>query len=176
MKIIKCSKSNVSPDYGTTFYKTNLDQIESVINSNENELELFNQLYFKVYGYDCIDFKHNLFGSFIFDDKDLYICDTDGDEIEFQGDLIDPEQISDYITDPNQIKQYVKSPDDDYLKRLFLDDDMYTVPPELPQDVIYYGIDHGYNYDEIVDSYNNLISYDDFELYKSIEDYKLNTK
>ena len=65
------------------------------------------------YGWDALDFKHNLFGSEIIDDV-LYICKTDGYEIQINGEDVEPEfALEDYSVE--ELSAYIDDADDDII-------------------------------------------------------------
>ena len=78
----------------TVFYKTNVDEIIEVLKDNDENVWLIAA--FENDGLDAIDFKHNMWGSYV-DGSELYICVTDGHEIEVDGKMVDPEfALEDY--------------------------------------------------------------------------------
>lgn len=101
MKIIR---SNMNTSRGTTYYRCSLSEIIDSLSDTDANPWIISEL--SNYGWDAIDFKHNLFGSRIIDGI-LYICETNGQDISVNGNNIDPEtalneysleDLSNYIT------------------------------------------------------------------------------
>lgn len=99
---------------GTTYYRATLQDVEDAI-QNDTAANIWILKSFQELGWDAIDFKQGLFGSQIIDD-DLYICETDGRDINVDGDMIDPESaLLDY--DIRQLSAYVEDATDDIILR-----------------------------------------------------------
>ncbi len=103
---------------GTTYYRVTLNDIESVM-QDSTDANIWILKSFQELGWDAIDFEHNLFGSQVIDDV-LYICNTDGRDIDVGGEKVDPEialddynlsELSDYIEDADDetILKYITS-------------------------------------------------------------------
>lgn len=110
-------------------------------------------------GIRAIDVDHHLWGSIIDTDSDvLYLCVTDGYEIEVDGEFYDPEEVLEKVyygeLDPEAVEQYVQKPDDKIINRYINFD---VIDPK------YADIDHladllmreGYTFKEIVKSLDN---------------------
>lgn len=96
---------------GTTFYKCTLDQVIEALKKADSNIWL--QYVINEYGWDALDFKHNLFGSEIIDDV-LYICKTDGYEIQINGEDVEPEfALEDYSVE--ELSAYIDDADDDII-------------------------------------------------------------
>lgn len=104
-KVIKAARINAAADMGTTFYKTNVEQILDVLKDNDANVWLIAA--FQNEGLNALDLEHHLFGSYE-DGENLYICVTDGHEINVNDEEVDPElamenysveQLSAYIKD-----------------------------------------------------------------------------
>lgn len=89
----------------TTFYKTNVEQILDVLKDNDANVWLIAA--FQNEGLNALDIEHHLFGSYE-DGENLYICVTDGYEINVNNEEVDPElamenysieELSAYIKD-----------------------------------------------------------------------------
>jgi hypothetical protein len=93
---------------GTTFYKATLDEVKSAFKEKGANLWLLES--FEKLGWDAIDFDNNLFGSRVIDDV-LYICVTDGYEIEVNGRKEDPEEVLDYYGD-SELADYIEDATD----------------------------------------------------------------
>ena len=93
-KINNMRKITAATESGTVFYKCKLDQVIQAEKDNDCNTWLLYALI--EYGWNAIDFDHNMYGSAIIDDE-LYICKTDGYEINVDGEQVDPESaLEDY--------------------------------------------------------------------------------
>ena len=112
MKIRKnIMAARYSAQSGTSFYEISLDDAISVFRSNNNNAWIYKSLL--EYGWDCIDFQHNLFGSKVIDNT-LYLCVTDGQEILVQDDFVDPETALN-LYDLSELEDYIESADSDII-------------------------------------------------------------
>lgn len=101
--------------YGTTYYPVSLEQL---IDTFDNTDDIWIKYALVLYGLNGLDIEH-MYGSETIGDT-LYICDTDGEDIEVDGNLVNPETaLSDYTTD--QLEAYIQDPTDDDIKRLISD-------------------------------------------------------
>lgn len=81
----------------TKFYSASLDDVLKAYDNPDKNCWVYASL--KEYGWDCIDFDNNLFGSAVVDDI-LYICVTDGKDIRVMDSWVDPEYaLEDYVID-----------------------------------------------------------------------------
>lgn len=95
---------------GTTYYRVTLDDIESVM-QDSTDANIWILKSFQELGWDAIDFEHNLFGSQVIDDV-LYICNTDGRDIDVRGEKVDPEiALEDYNL--SELSDYIEDADDE---------------------------------------------------------------
>ena len=113
MKIIKSSNKletiSATKQLSTVFYETTIENaIDALERSNGNiwVIELL-----KSNGWDAIDFKHNLFGSKVIDDK-LYICETNGQDIQVNGQPVDPERALEECS-IEDLSEYIQPASDD---------------------------------------------------------------
>lgn len=94
-------------DIGTTFYKISPEDVDRVFNKKDTNMILKEA--FKTYGWEALDIDR-MWGSII-DGDYLYLCVTDGYDIEVNGEEVDPESAlemygvdacSDYVQDGNE--------------------------------------------------------------------------
>ena len=88
---------------GTTYYKITLDEAKSAY-EDENSI-VFGAL--NLYGWEAINVYRYLIGSEIVDNV-LYLCVTDGNEIESDGELLDPEEAMAAVG-PDYLQSYIAS-------------------------------------------------------------------
>lgn len=99
----------------TSFYRVELEDAIKALQKNKANIWLIHRL--EADGWAAINLEHNLFGSLVVDDI-LYICSTDGEDIDVKGESIDPEQalaafgpdpLSEYIQDgtPEVISRFI---------------------------------------------------------------------
>lgn len=133
---------------GTIYYKTNLKQVLDVL---KDKLNIFCWKSLEDYGFGCIDFDVDLFGSYV-DGDDLYICKTDGEDITVNGELVDPEAAMDnfYIDD---LTPYIRPATPDVIET-------YITPYEVSIPDINQAakdlLDDNYSFSDLVDAYNEL--------------------
>ena len=73
---------------GTTFYQTTLDAVISALENDKANVWL--RAAIAESGFDALNFETGLWGSQVIND-DLFICDTDGQKLNIDGTLINPE-------------------------------------------------------------------------------------
>ena len=115
MKIYRKINAAATPakNSGTTFYATTAEDIIKAYDDNSSNIWV--RQAFIEEGLDAIDYDNNLFGSVVIGDT-LYICVTDGKEIEVNGTLVDPETaLTDYT--PDDLSEYTKNASADIIKR-----------------------------------------------------------
>lgn len=103
MKITKAETSSKKSDTGTTFYRIPL---EALIDAHKDS-NIWIQQVLASEGFEAIDLAHSLFGSRVIDDI-LYLCITDGYDIEVEGNEVDPESALDYYNPETELADYVK--------------------------------------------------------------------
>lgn len=93
---------------GTTYYRITLKELTDAF----SEQNLWLQKCIEERGFNAIDFDHSLYGSrFDIGEKDvMYLCVTDGYDIEVNGEMVDPEDALDYHNPApgGDLYQYVK--------------------------------------------------------------------
>lgn len=106
---------------GTTYYRVTLDDIESVM-QDSTDANIWILKSFQELGWDAIDFEHNLFGSQVIDNV-LYICNTDGRDIDVRGEKVDPETaLDDYKL--SDLSTYIEDADEEIILK-------YITPYEI---------------------------------------------
>lgn len=101
---------------GTIFYKITDKLLKDVYRSDEN--------FVMRYLVDTNEFQafdlENMYGSW-YDDKNnvFYLLVTDGKGVEFEGEEIDPEKISDKINSEDEIKSFIQDGTDTIVKQYF---------------------------------------------------------
>jgi len=114
MKITKSSAVKASSitaaktGVGTTFYKATLSRVMKALEQDGANIWMI--WAFQELGFDAIDFSHGLFGSQVRDvggEDVLYICVTDGYDIEVNGNMEDPEEALDYFGD-SELADYIE--------------------------------------------------------------------
>ncbi len=116
MKIYRNSvDAAVSPakNSGTTFYSASADDIIEAY--GDVTLNVWVRKAFIERGLDAIDYDSNLFGSKVIDDV-LYICVTDGQDIEVDGELVNPEEALEIYT-PDELSKYIRPATKEVIRR-----------------------------------------------------------
>lgn len=124
MKIYKSIHAAVNPaqNPGTTFYSATVDDIIDAY--GDVTLNAWIRQAFVDRGLDAIDYDHNLYGSAIIDDV-LYICVTDGYDIEVNGEEVDPEEaLSEYT--PEDLSDYIKPATAEIIRRYITEYELKT--------------------------------------------------
>lgn len=128
---------------GTTFYRCSLKEIKDALSDDDSNIWVMKSI--DELGYDAIDFEKNLFGSEIIDD-DLYICVTDGYDIDVSGEFVNPEDVlSSY--DTSEISEYIKPATADIIQKYITQYEIYA--PEFDKwapDLL----KRGYTFSELV--------------------------
>ena len=154
MKIIRTSKSTNSirkivaaEGIGTTYYKATIDDVVDAIQDGSNLFVYYAML---ALGFESIDLDHHLFGSYI-DGNTIYLCDTDGEDIEVQGKLFNPEDAMEEFG-PEALESYIQDATPEIIRR-------FITPYELKFDIdegAYWLMKDGFGFTEILKSYNEL--------------------
>ena len=126
---------------GTVFYRVTLDEAIEVARS-ENII-LMQRLMDR--GWNALDFETHLYGSAVIDDV-LYLCDSDGYEIEVDGEMIDAESALDEYP-LESLSKYIRPADKTVIRR---DISTYELGPFDLDKVCYNLLDNGYNFAKIV--------------------------
>lgn len=154
MKIIRTSKSTNSirkivaaEGIGTTYYKATIDDVVDAIRDGSNLFVYYAML---ALGFESIDLDHNLFGSYI-DGNTIYLCDTDGEDIEVNGQMFDPEDAMEELG-PEALESYIQDATPEIIRR-------FITPYELKFDIdegAYWLMKDGFGFTEIVKAYEDL--------------------
>ena len=93
---------------GTTFYKITINQLIETF----TEVNVWIRKSFQELGFDAIDFEHNLFGSKVISNDVMYLCVTDGADIEIRSkgktSMENPEYALDYYNPEYELASYVQ--------------------------------------------------------------------
>ena len=135
---------------GTTFYKITYDAIVDAY--EDYNIVVWQAL--KNYGWDAFDISKYLYGSQMFDDV-LYVCDTDGVDIEVEdagefgeNGMINPEEALAAVG-PESLQEYIKVPDDDEIRKLVTPYDLNEGGLDLDE-IATQLLQQGYSFNEIV--------------------------
>ena len=97
---------------GTTYHRITLDDCVKLLQKDKANVWLLQRL--ESVGWEAIDLKNALFGSDVIDDV-LYICCTDGKDIQVGDSLVDPE-IALRGYSPEELRSYIVDADDKIVK------------------------------------------------------------
>lgn len=116
-KSTKLQSVTAASNVGTTYYRATLDNVIQTL--TRNDANLFLLYLIEEYGFDALDFKKHMFGSAVVEENNedvLYICVTDGYEIEVDGEMIDPEEALENYA-PIYLENHIQDADDDIIMR-----------------------------------------------------------
>lgn len=100
---------------GTMFYAIDSDVFsEIILNTADESINIWQKYLIRAKGLGAVDINH-MYGSKIIDDT-LYICVTDGEDVEIDEDMIDPEEVLDTYT--------IEAVSDSHLLRVITDTDV----------------------------------------------------
>lgn len=132
---------------GITYYKATIDDVVDAIRNDSNLFVYYAML---ALGFESIDLDHNLFGSYI-DGNTIYLCDTDGEDIEVNGQMFDPEDAMEELG-PEALESYIQDATPEIIRR-------FITPYELKFDIdegAYWLMKDGFRFTEIVKAYEDL--------------------
>lgn len=132
---------------GTTYYRATIDDVVDAVSEGSN---LFVYYCMLALGFESIDLDYNLFGSYI-DGNTIYFCDTDGEDIEVQGKLFNPEDAMEEFG-PEALESYIQDVTPEIIRR-------FITPYELKFDIdegAYWLMKDGFGFTEIVKAYEDL--------------------
>lgn len=96
--------------WGTTYYEASIDQVKEVL--KEKNIVLYGAI--ETEGFDSIwDLDIHLPGSYVQDDK-IYLCGTDGEYINVDGEAVDPETAMEEFG-PEMLTAYIQPADDEII-------------------------------------------------------------
>ena len=133
---------------GTIWYEAEFDQVRDAL--KEENLILYGA--FLTNGFDCIsNIDINLPGSYVQGDY-LYICESDGELINVNGDQVDPDSaMQEY--GPEMLSAYVIPADDKIIKQKLTE---YEITNYDIDEVAYELFDEGYTFTTILADYEKI--------------------
>lgn len=135
---------------GTVWYEAEFEQVRDVL--KEENLILYGA--FLTNGFDCIsNIDINLPGSYVQGDY-LYICESDGELINVNGDQVDPEYAMEEY-EPEMLSAYIVPADDKIIKQKLTE---YEITNYDIDEVAYELFDEGYTFTTILADYEKIQS------------------
>lgn len=124
---MKLTKQKITSDThtttdSTTFYAATLNQVVNTFKSSDTNVWI--QKSFTELGWDAIDFKNNLYGSHVVDDI-LYICVTNGYDVDVNGQTVNPEELLVHYT-PDEVSDYIKPATDSIIQKYITEYEIHT--------------------------------------------------
>lgn len=116
-KSTKLQSVTAASNIGTTYYRATLDNVIQTL--TRNDANIFLLYLIEEDGFDALDFKKHMFGSAVFEENHedvIYICVTDGYEIEVDGEMIDPEEALENYS-PRYLDNRIQDANDDIIMR-----------------------------------------------------------
>ena len=116
-KSTKLQSVTAASNIGTTYYRATLDNVIQTL--TRNDANIFLLYLIEEDGFDALDFKKHMFGSAVFEENHedvIYICVTDGYEIEVDGEMIDPEEALENYS-PSYLDNRIQDANDDIIMR-----------------------------------------------------------
>lgn len=116
-KSTKLQSVTAASNIGTTYYRATLDNVIQTL--TRNDANIFLLYLIEADGFDALDFKKHMFGSAVFEENHedvIYICVTDGYEIEVDGEMIDPEEALENYS-PSYLDNRIQDANDDIIMR-----------------------------------------------------------
>lgn len=135
---------------GTVWYEAEFEQVRDAL--KEENLILYGA--FLTNGFDCIsNIDINLPGSYVQGDY-LYICESDGELINVNGDQVDPEYAMEEY-EPEMLSAYIVPADDKIIKQKLTE---YEITNYDIDEVAYELFDEGYTFTTILADYEKIQS------------------
>lgn len=135
---------------GTIWYEAEFDQVRDAL--KEENLILYGA--FLTNGFDCIsNLDINLPGSYVQGDY-LYICESDGELINVNGDQADPESAMEEYK-PEMLSAYIVPADDKIIQQKLTE---YEITNYDIDDVAYELFEEGYTFTTILADYEEIQS------------------
>lgn len=155
MKITKSKKSEhdhvmitSATDYGTVYYKADLSDVKKIVDENSS---LFVVYSIYEHGFDDIQIDQ-MPGSYI--DKDtIYICVTDGKDLNINGEEVDPENAIEEVGLESVSAFIQDAPAEIVTQEL----DSYVFDLDNLEDCASWLLDNGYSLGAIVEAYNDYV-------------------
>lgn len=116
-KSTKLQSVTAASNVGTTYYRATLGTVVQTL--ARNDANLFLLYLIEEYGFDALDFKKHMFGSAVVEENNedvIYICVTDGYEIEVDGEMVDPEEALENYA-PIYLENHIQDANDDVIMR-----------------------------------------------------------
>ena len=133
---------------GTVWYEAEFDQVRDAL--KEENLILYGA--FLTNGFDCIsNIDINLPGSYVQGDY-LYICESDGELINVNGDQVDPDSAMEEYG-PEMLSAYIVPADDKIIRQKLTD---YEITNYDIDEVAYELFDEGYAFTTILADYEKI--------------------
>jgi hypothetical protein len=154
MKKLIRAERNLHSDLGTTFYKVTLEQLKDAFSNDNimNNILILGAI--DVQGFNALNLKA-LFGSVVVEDI-LYLCKTDGNEIEVDGKLINPE----YAIEEYGIESIQSMIQDSTPEIILKDVTEYEIAPDFDE-VALYLLNSGHSFHSLVEAANESMWFDD---------------
>lgn len=133
---------------GTIWYEAEFDQVRDAL--KDENLILYGA--FLTNGFDCISsIDINLPGSYVQGDY-LYICESDGELINVNGDQVDPDSAMEEYG-PEMLSAYIVPADDKIIRQKLTE---YEITNYDIDDVAYELFDEGYTFTTILADYEKI--------------------
>lgn len=98
---------------GTTYYVCEREEVLNALDQNKSNIILREMI--RLYGLRCLNTASSLFGSIVVGDT-LYLCVTDGRDININGDFVDPEKaLLDYTIE--ELSRYIQPATNQIIQR-----------------------------------------------------------
>jgi hypothetical protein len=150
-KIIKSSRSITAAtnNSGTTYYRATLDECKKAL---DGELNIWIYTQLDKNGFDAIE--EDYYQGVVIDDV-MYFIDTDGNDIEINGELYDPEDVPlDFR--PESFAQYTKPATNKVIIDNLVDTDFKY--PNFDKEVYDMLEKYEYEFTDLADAYEALVS------------------
>lgn len=145
MNIIRNSKIQAAETLGTHFYRITIDQAKDALNNIISDWEFDNV------GWDALNIDKNYPGSEIIN-GDLYVCSTDGQDIQVGDDMVDPEiALSFYTLD--ELENYIEDATEEICHRYITP---YEIIDQINIDDVAWELMNDYTFMQIVDAAKEL--------------------
>lgn len=107
---------------GTKFYAATINDLIGAFSGDKDNVWI--KAAFEEDGFDAINFKNSLLGSKVIDET-LYICETDGMQVDIDNYEYDPEKILDEV-DVSDIEDMIETADDDIIHKYISEYELNT--------------------------------------------------
>lgn len=135
---------------GTIWYEAEFEQVRDAL--KEENLILYGA--FLTNGFDCIsNIDINLPGSYVYGDY-LYICESDGELINVNGDQVDPESAMEEY-EPEMLSAYIVPADDKIIQQKLTEYEITNYDIDEVADALF---EEGYTFTTILADYEKIQS------------------